>query len=78
VHNSVRGAGLQLAMVESTWSAEAALSVIAIQIDGRAAETVSVVAIIAPGQDRAEKRTLRTGTVIEQGVGNGVEVVCQG
>jgi hypothetical protein len=68
----------QLAIVESSWSAETALSVIEIQIDGHAADTVSVAVIIAPGQDRAEKRTLRTGTVIEQEVGNGAEVVYQG
>jgi hypothetical protein len=43
--------------------------VIGILIDGSAAETVSVAAIIAPGQERAKKRTLRTGTLIEQGSG---------
>jgi tetratricopeptide (TPR) repeat protein len=38
-----------------------------IEIDGRAGDTVSDVAIIPPGKDRAETRVLKKGTTIVQG-----------
>ena len=57
----------QFAVVESSCAAQAGLSVIGIEIDGRAVDTVSEVAIIAPGQDRVDKRVLRIGARIERG-----------
>ena len=43
------------------------VQVVEIQIDGHAADTVSEVAIIAAGKDRAETRELKKGTEIAQG-----------
>ena len=57
----------QLAIVESSWAAEMALSLIGIEIDGRTANIVTDVVIIPPSQSRAEKQTLRIGAAIEQG-----------
>ena len=57
----------QFVIVESSWAAEGALSVIQILIDGHAADTVGEAAIIPAGKKRAEKRVLRIGTTIEQG-----------
>ncbi len=57
----------RIAIVKSSLAAEAALSLIGIEIDGRAAGLVSEVAIIAPGQEKAERRELKKGAAIVRG-----------
>ena len=57
----------QLTFAELSFAAGAALSVVGIEVDGRAVEKVSAVDVFVSGKDNSDKRDITIGSIFAQG-----------